>query len=148
MAGRRVTVLMLRCSRSGLKGSSDASVRATIRFKGGGGGGGDHAHAEIGQAAAEGDLVAMIELSHANRLATLGYLAASITHEMKQPIAAAVTNAMAGLRWLDRPRPDLDRARAAFDRIVRDGNRASNTLGRIRALIRKAPPRERPPGDQ
>ncbi|MGL4962969.1 MAG: sensor histidine kinase [Inquilinus sp.] len=101
----------------------------------------DHAHAEIGQAAAEGDLVAMMELSHANRLATLGYLAASVTHEMKQPIAAAVTNAMAGLRWLDRPRPDLDRARAAFDRIVRDGNRASNTLGRIRALIRKAPPR-------
>jgi C4-dicarboxylate-specific signal transduction histidine kinase len=84
---------------------------------------------------------AQMELSHANRLATLGYLAASITHEIKQPIAAAVTNAMAGLRWLDRPRPDLDRARAAFDRIVRDGNRASNTLGGIRALIRKAPPR-------
>ncbi|WP_342238705.1 sensor histidine kinase [Inquilinus sp. OTU3971] len=100
----------------------------------------EYNHAEISRAIASIDTVTMMELSHENRLATLGYLAASITHEMKQPIAAAVTNAMAGLHWLDRPRPDLDRARAAFDRIVRDGNRASNTLGRIRALIRKAPP--------
>lgn len=103
----------------------------------------DHepAGAEFGRATAGIDMVAMMELSHENRLATLGYLAASITHEMKQPIAAAVTNAMAGLRWLDRPRPDLDRARAAFDRIVRDSNRASHTLGRIRALTGKTPPR-------
>lgn len=102
----------------------------------------DHAPAgaEFGRATAGIDTDAMMELSHENRLATLGYLAASLTHEMKQPIAAAVTNAMAGLRWLDRPRPDLDRARAAFDRIVRDSHRASHTLGRIRALIRKAPP--------
>lgn len=100
----------------------------------------EHPCTETSPATADSDVVAMTELSHANRLATLGYLAASITHEMKQPIAAAVTNAMAGLRWLDRPRPDVDRARAAFDRIVRDGNRASNTLGRVRALIRKAPP--------
>lgn len=98
------------------------------------------AQGEFSQATAGIDTVAMMELSHENRLAILGYLAASLTHEMKQPIAAAVTNAMAGLRWLDRPRPDLDRARAAFDRIVRDSNRASHTLGRIRSLIRKAPP--------
>lgn len=101
----------------------------------------DHPDQIRPDAAVGGEAAAMMELSHANRLATLGYLAASITHEMKQPIAAAVTNAMAGLRWLDHPRPDLDRARAAFDRIVRDGNRASAMLGRIRALIRKAPAR-------
>ena len=108
----------------------------------------EYTRAEFSRATAGIDTVAMMELSHENRLATLGYLAASLTHEMKQPIAAAVTNAMAGLRWLDRPRPDLDRARAAFDRIVRDSHRASHTLGRIRALIRKAPPRTRSPGDQ
>jgi PAS domain S-box-containing protein len=82
-----------------------------------------------------------IELAHANRLATMGQLTASITHEVRQPIAATVTNAQAGRRWLDRHPPDLEEAREAFDRIVRESNRAGDVIGRIHALIRKAPPR-------
>jgi C4-dicarboxylate-specific signal transduction histidine kinase len=81
------------------------------------------------------------ELAHGNRVATMGQLTASITHEVRQPIAATVTNAQAGLRWLDRQSPDLKEARQAFDRIVREGNRASDVIGRIRALIKKAPSR-------
>jgi signal transduction histidine kinase len=82
-----------------------------------------------------------MELAHANRVATMGQLTASIAHEVRQPIAATVTNAQAGLRWLNRETPDLDEARQAFDRIVREGDRASDVIGRIRALIEKAPSR-------
>lgn len=83
-----------------------------------------------------------MELAHTNRLATMGQLTASIAHEVNQPIAATVTNALAGLRWLDREHPDLEEARQAFARVVRDGNRAGEVIGRIRALIRKSPPRK------
>jgi PAS domain S-box-containing protein len=83
-----------------------------------------------------------MELAHANRLATMGQLTASITHEMRQPIAASVTSAEAGLRWLDRPLPDLEAARQAFDRIVQNGKRASDVIGGIRALVKKASPRQ------
>jgi PAS domain S-box-containing protein len=83
-----------------------------------------------------------MELAHANRLATMGQLTASITHEMRQPIAAAVTSAEAGLRWLDRPLPDLKAARQAFDRIVQNGKRASDVIGGIRTLVKKASPRQ------
>jgi PAS domain S-box-containing protein len=82
-----------------------------------------------------------MELAHANRLATMGQLTASIAHEVTQPIAATVTNAQAGLRWLDRQPPNPEKARQAFDRIVREGNRAGDVIGRIRALVNKAPPR-------
>ena len=61
---------------------------------------------------------------------------------MNQPIAAAVTNANAGLRWLGAGRPDLEEARQALHRIVENGNRAGEVIGRIRALIKKAPPRK------
>ncbi|TCK84326.1 AAA family ATPase [Paraburkholderia sp. BL9I2N2] len=81
------------------------------------------------------------ELAHASRVATMGQLTASIAHEVKQPIAAAVSNADAGLRWLNTQRPDLDEARQAFARIVANGKRAGEVIGRIRALIEKAPPR-------
>jgi len=81
------------------------------------------------------------ELEHVNRVTTMGQLTASIAHEIRQPIAATVTNAQAGLRWLDRQPPDLEEARQAFGCIVREGNRASDVIGRIRALIRKAPSR-------
>jgi C4-dicarboxylate-specific signal transduction histidine kinase len=83
-----------------------------------------------------------IELAHANRVATMGQLSASIAHEVNQPIAAAVTNAYAALRWLDVRPPDLEEVRQALGRIVNDGNRAGDVIGRIRDLIKKAPPRK------
>jgi PAS domain S-box-containing protein len=81
------------------------------------------------------------ELAHASRLATMGQLTASIAHEINQPIAATVTNAQAALRWLTAESPDFQAAARALDRIVQDGNRAGNIIHRLRALIKKAPPR-------
>jgi C4-dicarboxylate-specific signal transduction histidine kinase len=72
----------------------------------------------------------------------MGQFTGSIAHEVNQPIAGMITNAQAGLRWLDRQPPDLEEVRQAFDRIVRDGNRAGDVIGRIRAFIKKAPPRQ------
>ena len=83
-----------------------------------------------------------MELAHANRVATMGQLTASIAHEVKQPIAAAVSNAQAALRWLDRQPPDLEEVRQALASIVKDGMRAGDVVGHIRDLIKKAPPRE------
>jgi PAS domain S-box-containing protein len=83
-----------------------------------------------------------VELAHANSAATMGQLTASIAHEVNQPIAATVTNADAALRWLVCRSPNLDEVRQALVRIVKDGHRASNVIGRIRALIKKAPPRK------
>lgn len=82
-----------------------------------------------------------IELAHANRVATMGQLT-SIAHEVNQPIAAAVINAQAALRWLDWRPPDLQEVRQALGRIVEHGNRAADVIGRISALIKKAPPRK------
>ncbi|HXO90962.1 MAG TPA: ATP-binding protein [Stellaceae bacterium] len=85
---------------------------------------------------------AQLELAHANRVTATGQLAASIAHEVSQPIAAALTNANAARRWLAAEPPDLEEVRQALGRIIRDGRRASDIIGRIRALVRKAPPRE------
>jgi PAS domain S-box-containing protein len=84
------------------------------------------------------------ELAHANRVATMGQLAASIAHEVNQPITATVAYAEAALRWLNRDPADLTEASLALGGIVRDGKRAGDVLGRIRQLIRKAPPRKEP----
>ena len=81
-------------------------------------------------------------LAHANRIATMGQLTASIAHEINQPIAAIVIDGESGLRWLDRPVPDLDEIRSIFRRIVRVGTRAGDVISRIRALIAKTPPRK------
>jgi C4-dicarboxylate-specific signal transduction histidine kinase len=81
-------------------------------------------------------------LAHANRLATMGQLTASIAHEVNQPITATVTNAHAALRWLGANEPELDEARQALTSIVKDGRRAGDIIARIRALTRKAPPRK------
>jgi PAS domain S-box-containing protein len=83
---------------------------------------------------------AQMELAHANRVATMGQLAASIAHEVTQPIAAAFTNAQAALRWLGTQPPDLGEVGQALGRIVKDTNRAGDVIGRIRDLIKKAPP--------
>jgi two-component system, LuxR family, sensor kinase FixL len=80
---------------------------------------------------------AQAELARVTRAMTLGELAASIAHEVNQPIAGVVTNANACLRWLARDVPELDEAREAAKRIVRDGNRASEVIARIRALVGK-----------
>jgi PAS domain S-box-containing protein len=85
---------------------------------------------------------AQAELAHANRVATMGQLTASIAHEVNQPITAAVTNAEAALRWLGAQPPDLEEVREALGRIVEDGTRASNVIGGIRALIKKVPPQQ------
>jgi PAS domain S-box-containing protein len=85
-----------------------------------------------------------LELAHANRVATMGQLAASIAHEVKQPISGAVATAQAALRWLGPQSPDLEQARRALSHIIETGHRASDVVDRIRALIKKAPPRNEP----
>jgi C4-dicarboxylate-specific signal transduction histidine kinase len=85
---------------------------------------------------------AQTELAHVNRVTTMGELSASIAHEVMQPITAAVINAHAALRWLDTQPPDLEEIRQALGRVVKEGNRATDVIGRIRALIKKAPPRK------
>src|SRR6516162_3980781 len=68
---------------------------------------------------------AQMELAHANRVAILGQLSASIAHEINQPVAAAVNNASAALRWLGKESPNLEQAREALNRIFKNANRAS-----------------------
>jgi PAS domain S-box-containing protein len=82
------------------------------------------------------------ELAHANRVATTGQLSASITHEVNQPITAAVTYALAAQRWLSAEPPNFREVDAALSHIVKEGNRAAEVIGRIRALIKKAPARK------
>jgi PAS domain S-box-containing protein len=92
--------------------------------------------------AEEGLQKAQAELAHVARVTTLGELTATIAHEINQPLAAVVTNANASLRWLAGDSPNLDETRAAIRRIIRDGNRADEIIGRIRALAKKAPPQK------
>ncbi len=82
------------------------------------------------------------ELAHANRVATMGQLTASIAHEIKQPIAAARINAAAALRFLDKSPPDVAEVREALSCIVNDTDRAGDVVDRIGSLIKKAPPRK------
>ena len=84
---------------------------------------------------------AQAELAHVNRVTTMGLLAASIAHEITQPVAATVTNADAALRWLGGQRPDLEEARQALAHIIEDGKRAGEIIDRIRGLIKRAPSR-------
>ena len=80
---------------------------------------------------------AQAELAHVTRVTAMGELAASIAHEISQPVAAVVTNADASLRWLSRDPPDLDEAREAIRRISRDGKRTGNVISRLRSLFKK-----------
>jgi PAS domain S-box-containing protein len=81
------------------------------------------------------------DLAHINRVSLMGELTASLSHELKQPIAAAVISANAALRWLKRDQPDVERACAAAMRIVEDGKRAGDIIERLRSFYKKAPPR-------
>jgi PAS domain S-box-containing protein len=79
-------------------------------------------------------------LARVSRVTTMGELTASLAHEIKQPIAAAATDASTCLRWLMRDQPDLAEARGAAARIIRDVNRAAEIISRIRSLFYKGPP--------
>jgi PAS domain S-box-containing protein len=86
---------------------------------------------------------AQADLAHINRVTTMGELTASLAHEVNQPIAAAVTDANTCLRWLTRDRPDVEEARQAASRIVKDATRAGEIISRIRLVFKKgAPQRE------
>jgi PAS domain S-box-containing protein len=91
----------------------------------------EHKHAE------EALHKAQAELAHVTRVTTMSALTASIAHEVNQPLGAIVTNANAALRWLAHEPPELGEARETLERIARDGHRASEVIGRVRALLRK-----------
>jgi PAS domain S-box-containing protein len=83
-----------------------------------------------------------MELAHANRVTTMGQLTASIAHEVNQPIAAMVSNAEAALRWLGAGSTHLHEVQQVLPGIIADGKRAGEVIHRIRALMKKAPPRK------
>jgi C4-dicarboxylate-specific signal transduction histidine kinase len=83
---------------------------------------------------------AQAELARVSRVTTMGELTASLAHEVNQPIAAAVTNANTCLRWLTRDHPDLEEAREAASRIVKDATRAAGIISRVRLLFKKSTP--------
>jgi PAS domain S-box-containing protein len=80
------------------------------------------------------------DLAYMNRVSVMGELAASLAHEIKQPIAAAATNAKTGLRWLQREPSDIGEAREALSRIVKDVSRAADIIDRNRSLYRRGIP--------
>jgi PAS domain S-box-containing protein len=84
---------------------------------------------------------AQAELAHMARVTMMGEMAASVAHEVNQPLTAVVTNGDAGLRWLSQNPPNVAEARLAMKEMVRQGHRASEVISRIRALIKKGPPR-------
>ncbi len=83
---------------------------------------------------------AQADLAHVNRVTTMGELTASLAHEVNQPIAAAITNANTCMRWLAADTPNLEEARAAAMRIVKDGTRAAEIIKRVRLLFKKGSP--------
>jgi len=84
------------------------------------------------------------ELAHVTRVTTLGELAASIAHEVNQPLAAIIADANACLHWLEADRPDLDSVREALAAVVKDGDRAGEVITRIRALLSRSSVAHRP----
>jgi PAS domain S-box-containing protein len=91
----------------------------------------DRKRAEESLRKAQGDL------AHANRVTTMGELSASLAHEINQPISGAITNASTCLRRLDRAEPDLEGARVAASRVIRDANRAAEIIDRVKLLFSK-----------
>jgi len=87
---------------------------------------------------------AQADLAHFSRISTMGQLTASLAHEIKQPIAAAVTNARACMRWLAREEPDLEEARETISRLIRDVTRASEIINRIGTFFRRGDLRREP----
>lgn len=87
---------------------------------------------------------AQADLAHVNRVTTMGELAASLAHEVSQPITGASINAHACLRYLKRDQPDPDGASQAASRMIRDVNRAADIISRIRSFFRKGAPTQEP----
>jgi PAS domain S-box-containing protein len=83
------------------------------------------------------------DLAHINRVSTLGELAASLSHELKQPISAAIIDAGTCLRWLMRDKPGVQEAREAAARTVEDGKRAAEIIDRVRSFYKRGAPQER-----
>jgi PAS domain S-box-containing protein len=83
---------------------------------------------------------AQADLAHINRVSTMGELTAALTHDIRQPISAALTNAKTCLRWLSRDQPDLMEARDAASRLIKDVTRASDIISRIGSLFKKGLP--------
>ena len=105
----------------------------------------EHQRAENELRAREEQLrVTQTELAHVARVSTMGELAASIAHEVNQPLGAIVGNADICLRWLDQPEPDLTQLREALEDISNDGHRASQVIARIRSLVKKHVPDKLP----
>ena len=89
------------------------------------------------QAAEDALRTAQSELGRLARLTTVDAMAASIAHELNQPLASIVANGNAGLRWLNRPEPNVEEARSAFERVASEGHRAAQIITGIRAMFRK-----------
>ncbi len=87
---------------------------------------------------------AQSDLARFNRVMLMGEMTASISHEINQPISGAITNANAALHWLAAEPPNVEEVRKSLERITKDGHRASEVIGRVRALARKMPPRKDP----
>ena len=87
---------------------------------------------------------AQAELFHVTRVTAMGELAASIAHEVTQPLTGIVTNGNACLHWLAGTPPKIEKARESVERIIRDSDRASEVINDIRALVKKAPARQEP----
>ncbi len=83
---------------------------------------------------------AQAELARVSRTVTMGELTATIAHEINQPLAAVVTDVSASLRWLAQNPPNLEEARSAIEAAIREANRASDVVSRIRALVKNVPP--------
>ena len=83
------------------------------------------------------------DLAHVNRVSMMGELTASLSHELRQPITATITDANTCLRWLKRDQPEVEEAREATMRIVKDGNRAAEIINRLRSFYKKGSPQER-----
>lgn len=92
---------------------------------------------EARRAAEERAQESLAELARAARVVSLGAFAASLAHEVNQPVAAIMANGEAALRWLSRATPNLDEARAALTRITRDAERTSAIVGRTRGMLAK-----------
>ena len=85
---------------------------------------------------------AQTDVARINRITTMGELTASLAHEVKQPIAAAVTDANTCVRWLSRDNPDVEEAREAASRVVKDATRAAEIITRVRQLFKKGTPEQ------
>jgi len=130
-AAQRSATESLRRARDDLKGTVQ-ELRATNEAL--------HAESLERKHAEEALHQAQADLARVSRVTTMGELTASLAHEVNQPIAAAVTNANACLRWLTREHPDIEEARAAAMRIVKDGTRAAEIIKRTRLLFKKGTP--------